>query len=67
VQDRQRERRRFAGTGLSAAQEVAAGKKMGDGLGLDWRRRGVALSLDGALDRRAEAQIGKGGHVVVAF
>ena len=34
VQDRQRERRRLAGTGLGAAQEVAAGKKMG--MALAW-------------------------------
>ena len=67
LQDRQRERRRLAGAGLGAAQQVAAGEEMGNRLGLDRRRRGVVLGADGALDRRAQAEIGKGGHVTVAF
>ena len=67
LQDRQRERRRLAGAGLCAAQQVAAGEQVGNRLGLDRRRRGVVLGADGALDRRAQAEIGKGGHVTVAF
>jgi hypothetical protein len=67
VQDRQGKCRRLAGAGLGAAQQIAAGEEMGDRLNLDRRRRGVVLGADGAQQRRAQAEIGEGGHVMVAF
>ena len=67
LQDRQRERRRLAGAGLRAAEQVAAREDVRDRLRLDRRRRGVALGRDGAQDRRDQPELGKGGHVRVAF
>ncbi len=46
VEDRQRESRRLAGTGLGRREHVAAGEDQGDGLGLDGRRLRVAFLQD---------------------
>jgi hypothetical protein len=47
LDDRQDEGRGLAGARLGAREEVASGKHVRDGLGLDRRRLGVALGRDG--------------------
>jgi hypothetical protein len=54
MQQRQREGRRLAGAGLSTAEEVAAGENMRHRLGLDRRRRRVAL-----VGERLEERLGE--------
>ncbi len=51
VEQRQREGCRLARAGLRTGQEVALLQEHGDRLGLNRRRRGVALFSEGALDR----------------
>ena len=51
-QERQRERRSLAGSGLGDANEILAGEDDGDGRGLDRRRFGVAGFIDGAQHTR---------------
>jgi hypothetical protein len=61
LQDREREAGGLAGAGLGGAQEVAARKDDGDGLGLDGGGFGVALLRDRAqqLGREPEAFEGR--------
>ena len=57
LQDRQHEGRRLARARLGAGEDVTPCEHVRDGLGLDGRRLGVALALDGAeeLGRQPEA------------
>jgi hypothetical protein len=49
----------LAGAGLGDAEDVAAGQDVGDGLGLDGGRFGVAGRSHGSLNLGAEAEFGK--------
>ena len=60
-------RRGLAGAGLGAAQKIAPGKEMRDRLGLDRRRRGVALGTDRALDRLDQPEVGRSSQVSVSL
>ena len=60
-------RRGLAGAGLGAAQKIAPGKEMRDRLGLDRRRRGVALGTDRALDRLDQPEAGKSSQMSVSL
>src|SRR4029079_14911519 len=57
LEDRQDECRRLARARLGAREEVAPRENVGDGLGMDGRRLGVALARNGAkeLGREPEA------------
>jgi hypothetical protein len=67
VQDRQGKRRRLARTGLGATKQIAALEEIWDRLRLDWRRRGVALGAERALDRLDQPEAGECSQVVVSF
>jgi hypothetical protein len=56
MQQRQREGRGFAGTGLGNAQKVAPFQHGRNGLGLDGGWGFVALILQSLKDKRVEAQ-----------
>jgi len=62
VEDRERERRGLAGTGLGDADHVTAGDGEGDGLGLDGRRGEIVLFLERTRDGIGKAEILKGGQ-----
>src|SRR2546430_1557660 len=57
LEDRQHEGGRLARAGLGAREDVPPGEHVGNGLGLDRGRLGVALARDGAkeLGRQPEA------------
>jgi len=59
VQHRQRERRRLAGAGLGAGEEVVAFEDGRDGLGLDGGGGFVALLADSLEKGRGEIQLSK--------
>ena len=61
LQNGQDESRGFPRAGLGAADQVAAGKQMGDGLGLDGGRRGVSLLGDRALEFGQQGRKHAGG------
>ena len=61
LQDRQEERRRLAGAGGRAADQVAAGQDHRDRLRLDRRRPGVPHVPDGLGQRRDEVELAAGG------
>ena len=67
VQDRQRESRGLAGTGLGDADHVTAGECEGNGLSLDGRGRQIILFLERTRDGIGEAEILKGGQKVGTF
>ncbi|VUD75088.1 hypothetical protein MET9862_05728 [Methylobacterium symbioticum] len=58
-QHRQREGRRLAGPGLGDAEHVAPRQDVGNGLGLDGRRLGVARGRDGLQDLVAQSEVGE--------
>ncbi len=62
MEDRQRERRGLAGSGLRDADDVARGKHLRDGLGLDRGGVGVLLFSERAGDGLGEAEFEKGGQ-----
>ena len=57
LQDRQRESRGLAGAGLGDAQQIAPRQQMWDRLRLDWRRHGVALLGERAMERLDQRQV----------
>jgi hypothetical protein len=59
LQDRQRERRRLAGAGARAAEQVAPLEQERNRLRLDRRRVRVALLADGALQRLDQREVGE--------
>ncbi len=59
LQDRQHEGRRLAGAGLGAADDVAAGDDLGNGLLLDGGRLLVAEPLDRVEHGAVEAEVGE--------
>src|SRR6185437_747742 len=68
LQHRQREGGGLAGSGLGDAEQIAAGEKRRDRLGLDWCRSLIVLGAQCALQRLDEAERRKGGsHVWIAF
>jgi hypothetical protein len=64
MQDRKRERRRLAGTGLSNADHVAPGQGDRNGVGLDGSGRDVFLFGERTRDGFGEAEIVKKGQVL---
>ena len=67
VQDRQREGGGLAGAGLGDADDVAAGQRERNGLGLDGGGGEVVLFGKRASDRFGEAEIMKGGQKRYSF
>jgi hypothetical protein len=65
VEDRQRERRGFSGTGLSDADDVASAQHERDGLDLDGSRRVVSLFGQRPRDRLGEAEALKRVQVAI--
>ena len=57
VQNGKGERGRLARAGLCAAEQVAAGKDVGNGLGLDGGGGGVAFAVNGAEEGLGEPKI----------
>ena len=56
LQDRQHERRRFAGAGFGRGPDIAAAQHGGNRLQLDWRRRFVVLVRDSAEQRFGKSE-----------
>ena len=67
MEDRQREGGGLAGAGLGDADDVAAGQRERDGLGLDGGGGEVVLFLKGTRDGIGEAEVLKGGQKVGSF
>lgn len=56
LEERQNERRRLAGSGLRACEEIAFGEDVRNGLGLNGRREGVAFVGHRPQKGRGEAE-----------
>ena len=67
MQDGKREGRGLAGAGLGDADDVAAGQREGNGLGLDGGGREVILFFERTRDGIGEAEILKGGQKIGSF
>ncbi|MCB9533683.1 MAG: hypothetical protein H6698_05120 [Myxococcales bacterium] len=64
LQHGQRERGGLTGAGLGAAEDIAAGEERRDRLGLDRRRSGVALFVEGGQEGLDEPEVTENGQAV---